>query len=269
MPLKIKNEQELAKYGIALNPSDPSQAVALETLQEGKEMERGKKPSAPEESEEFASEAPHEDGSLTRENSDADVPVASLADDILTQGLRAVSAEIAATDAKYPTLYHRLGTFIVEAEKRFGSARVLQMLREDGIDKTRASRSRQIAEVYTLEQVREFPSLRAILATLQITQAKTKRRPKAPGSVNRTQKPPTTGVGVPEGLDDGEEASRHGSGHRDHVAPLDTIENDLLDQFVQLGLEVLQRLGEEALKRAVEKINAYTIEPFEDAFEEV
>jgi hypothetical protein len=43
---------------------------------------------------------------------------------------------------------------------------VVQVLREEGVDSTRAWRAEQIARLYTLEQAKQFSSLRAILKTL-------------------------------------------------------------------------------------------------------
>ena len=221
----------------------------------------------PKESPKSDLEAPQNSGSFARENCGADLAVESLPDDTIMQELQAIATEIGRTDAQFPALYHRLGQCVKEAEKRFGRATVRQTLRAAGIDKTRICRSRQIASSYTREQVMEFRSLREILRTLPRTQPKTRRKQKAGESASRTQKPLQChrGTNVDEDREDAT-ASRHG--HRDQVPP-DATSTDLFDRFVRIGIEVLQKLGEEALHRAIDHINAYPCKPFEDVFEDV
>ena len=104
---------------------------------------------------------------FTRESSSGAVGDISAWDDqAVLAGIEKECEELRAIDFNYPRQYHRLGTFIIEARKRFGDEAVKQDLRQEGIDSTRAWRAEQIAKSYTFDQAVAFPSLRAILKTL-------------------------------------------------------------------------------------------------------
>jgi hypothetical protein len=165
-------------------------------------------------------------------------------DQAVLAGMQAECAEIRALDANYPGKYHRLGTFLLETTKRFGADAVRQTLRAEGINRTAAHWAKEIARLYTYEQAVQFASVRALVRTLP---------PKQPRGNKR-------------------EAKLTGGHHQEppHVSPPppDT-EGTVLDRFIQLGIEVRELLGDEALDRAVEQIKAHAPETFEEVFVEV
>ncbi len=139
-------------------------------------------------------------------------------------------------------MYHRLGTLIIESNRRFGDAVVRQTLLAEGISRTKAHWAMEIARLYTYEQAVGFASVRAIVKTLPPKQPR-KANPRATGEDNQHQEPP-------------------------HRPPRATTQPDL-DKFIQLGIVVRERLGDDALDQAVEQIRAHARESFEESFVEV
>ena len=124
------------------------------------------------------------DESFTRETSPRPLgDLSSWDDQAVLAGMRAECGELRSLDANFPSQYHRLGMFIIESGKRIGEDTVRQMLRQEGIDNTKAWRAEQIATLYTYDQAAAFPSLRAILGTLPVKQPR-KKRPALPSSVS-------------------------------------------------------------------------------------
>ena len=158
------------------------------------------------------------------------------------RALRPSLARFARLNAPFPGRYHRLGTFIVESRKRFEEKYLKDVLLQERIDTTRAWRAEQIATLYTYDQAAAFPSLRAILKTLPAKQPREKN---------------------PKGGDNGRGAMPQ-KPHQD----LPTVANneEILDRFVALGIEVKEQFGNDALDQALEQIRAHIPETLEDAF---
>ena len=119
-------------------------------------------------------------------------------------------------------------------------------MRQEGIDGTRAWRAEQIAALYTYEQAVAFPSLRAILATLpskQPRKKKTEAEPTGGGNEADTQERPE--------------------------APSAANDENIVDNFIRLGIEVKGLFGDEAFDEAVEQIKTHAPVSFERAFMEV
>jgi hypothetical protein len=175
------------------------------------------------------------------------VNVSGLDDQALVAGMDAECEAIRMSDRNYPGRYHRLGTYAIESNRRFGEDAVRSMLRAERISRTVAHWAVRIAELYTYEQAVQFPSARAIIKTLPPRQP---RRPKEKPRSNPT-----------------------GGGDRHPAGPLETPpaanDEDILDRFVRLGIEVKETLGDAAFDKAVEQIRAHVAETFEDAFAEV
>ena len=166
-------------------------------------------------------------------------------DQAVLAGIKKECEELRAIDSNYPGKYHRLGTFIIEARKRFGNDTVKQDLRQEGIDSTRAWRAEQIASFYSFEQAVDFPSLRAILKTL----------PKRPPQKPKPEKDVTGGGDHPATAP--------------HEPPPAANDENILDRFVQLGIRVRELFGDDGVDQAVAQIKAHVPETFEGAFEEV
>jgi hypothetical protein len=186
--------------------------------------------------------------SFTRETSSGEVGDISVRDDqAVLAGVKKECEEIRALDSNYPAQYHRLGTFIIEACKRFGDENVKQSLRQEGIDNTRAWRAEQIAKLYTYDQAVEFPSLRAILTTLP---AKQPRNPKAKlkgGGDHQATEP-----------------------QKPHHIPQEVVsEETIVARFIRIGIEVRELFGDEEFDQAIEQIRNHTSETFEQVFVEV
>ena len=144
--------------------------------------------------------------------------------------------------------YHRLGTINIEARNRFGDEHVRQVLRQEGIDNTRAWRAEQIATLYTFEQAVAFPSLRAILGTLPSKQPRKKPNADASGGADHQAATPHEPL---------------------HVPPPTAAEETIGDRFVRLGIELRESLGEAAFRQAVERIELHVVATFEQVFVEV
>ena len=170
--------------------------------------------------------------------------VSSWNDERLWTGIKDECEEIRLLDSHYPGRYHRLGTLILEAHKRFGDEATRQVLRQEGIDSTRAWRAEQIARLYTYEQATGFPSLRAILGTLPAKQPRVPKSKQAGGEHEPSvlhHTPQCSSVSAPS----------------------------ILESFVQIGIEIKATLGDEAFDQAVEQIRAHVAESLEDLFVEV
>ena len=114
--------------------------------------------------------------SFARETSaDQTIELSNWDDKAIVAGIRAECAALRELDTHFPGRYHRLGVYIIETRKRLGNDAVIQILREEDIDRIRAWRAEQIAQLYTYEQAAQFPSLRAILKTLPQKQPRGKK----------------------------------------------------------------------------------------------
>ena len=235
--MHFKNEKELAKVGLAIDPTDPTKAVRLDARADSLASHADNASPA-------EGGSPQTTDSFTRETSPG--PLEDLDDQALLAGMRDECAAIRALDARYPTRYHRLGTFLTEVRKRIGNEEVRHFLRQEDIDNTTAWRAEQIAKLYTCDQAAAFSSLRAILRTLP---AKQPRKPKTP-----TVRTNDGGQQLPTP----EEPPQ--------VFPEPRV---LVDEFVRLGIRIKELLGDEAIDRAVEQIKAHVPETFEAAFAEV
>jgi hypothetical protein len=274
MSLKFKDEEAMRKAGIVIDPNDPSKAIPIgqladrqqdATVVDGQRCDAAREPnelgrdntpvpaSEPntkkaEVSLPTVTDAPQSAESFTRETSGAIGDLANWDDQALAAGMRAECAALRTLDANYPARYHRLGTVIIESTKRFGEEAVRLTLRAEGISTTRAYYAKEIGRLYTYEQAIQFASFRAIKQTIP---------PKQPRRSKRNHKVNMAGDGD----------------HRRPVPPPDppdpVTDEDILDQFVRLGIEVKELLGDEALDRAVEQIKAHVAETLEDAFAEV
>ena len=132
-------------------------------------------------------------------------------DEAVLVGLKAECAELRALESSYPAKYHRLGEFILEGNKRRGDREIREMLRAEGISRTVAYRAEQIARRYTLEQVVQFPSVRAIVRTIPAKQPRQRKEPELreaavsperhaenPPSTSSAERPPSVGKRVRE-----------------------------------------------------------------------
>ena len=260
--LRIKNELELAKCGLKLAPNDPSRALRLGEHVSASNGDRHMEPNMAAES------VPGVDSdillllrvirpatnngatnaeSFARETLSGELQnVSELDNQALAAGIRAECVALRSLDANYPARYHRLGTYIIEARKRYGDEKARQNLRSEGVDSTRAWRAEQIATLYTFKMAVAFPSLRAILPK-PFRQA----APKAEGEAQGRWQPPSYCAA-------GAAKCRAGGHRRDHRG-----------QSIHLGIEVRARLGDGAFDQAVEQIKAHVPQNIEDAFVEV
>ena len=183
MALRLKNEDELAKLGLRIDPTDPTRVVLVSTVSgDGDAPRQGENPciaqgfgGGPPPDESVENSPPH---SFARETSVSALGDVSQWDDqTLLNGLRDECAAIRVLELSYPVRYHRLGTFIIEVRTRLGDEEVKHALREQEIDRTTGWRAEQIAKLYTFNQAAAFRSLRAVLRTLPTKQP---RRPKKP-----------------------------------------------------------------------------------------
>jgi hypothetical protein len=264
--LRIKDENELVKLGLRLDAADPTKAGSLDgpsnpsrvvsigqaaDLQQGAtsaENLPGNAKSNTEIKQPATDDSPRSAESFTRETSTGTVGDLSTWDDqaVLAE-IKKECADIRVLDGSYPAQYHRLGTLIIEARKRFGDENVKQSLRQEGIDNARAWRAEQIAKLYTFDQAAAFPSLRAILRTLPAKQPRdSKSKLKGGGDHQATvpQKPP-------------------------QIPPSAANDENIVGRFIQLGIEVRALFGDEALDQAIEQMKAHVPETFEEAFAEV
>jgi len=188
--------------------------------------------------------------SFARETSSGPVgDLSTWSDGAVLSGMKQECEAFRALDANYPGRCHRLGTFIRESKKRLGEEATRAELRGQGINKTMAHWAERIAELYTYDQAVQFPSARAIIRTLPPRQPRSpKKNPKA-------------------GLIGGDH--RGGAPSDPPQVPAAVTEETLLERFVQLGIEVRQLFGEDALDKAVERIKAHIPETFEQVFAEV
>jgi hypothetical protein len=162
MPVKFKSETEMLKFGLALDPSDPSKAMAarnMATLVSNNAADPGN------------------GHSITRDNTlkTQTGEISALDDHAIDEGIRTACAAIRELEVHFPDKYHQLGTFIIEGRKRFGDENLLQIMREEGIDKMKMWRAERIATLYYYEEAVKFPSLRAILKTIPQTQPRKKK----------------------------------------------------------------------------------------------
>ena len=225
------------------NPQEPSNGHA-ERGGNGAPIPVGESDVKQETAQSSESVSPQSAESFTRETLPGAVgDISKLDDQTVLAGMEAECAALSALDAPFPARYHRLGVYILESTKRFGDEHVKEVLRGKGIDGTRKWRAEQIATLYSFEQATAFPSLRAILGTLP------QKQPRMPKS-----KPN-------DGCDHKPTAPRN--------PPPAPAEDELVDNFIQLGIEVRERVGDEAFDEAVEQIRAHVPETFEDAFAEV
>ena len=273
--LKFRDEAELGKVGIVIDPSDPSTALSIgqltnreqaKTSAEGVPVDAGRGQDEPgrngvpvpvnapdtktDSSQAAESNSSQSSESFARETSTGAVGDVSAWDDqALLTGMEKEWAALCTLEAPFPGQYHRLGTFVIEARNRFDEDKRKQVLRERNIGNTYAWRAEQIAKLYTYDQAVAFPSLRAILKTIPAKQPR-KKKPKA----------------GPVGSSD----------HRDHAQQKqqekpqpEANAETIVDRFISLGIEVRELFGVEALDNAVEQIKLYVPETFEDAFVEV
>jgi len=119
-----------------------------------------------------------------------------------------------------------------------------QILRREGIDSTKGWRAEQIAKFYTLDQVMEFPSLRAILKTLPPKQP---RHPKTDPQ-QRADEPTATTV---------------------QTQPPAANDDDIMESFIRLGIKIKDIYGDEALDQALEQIRSHAPEAFDEVFVEI
>jgi len=273
--LRFHDEAEMRKVGIVIDPCDSGTALPIGQLADRQQANtpaedvpvdaghgQGEPTNsgavapvgAPDTKAEMAqpteADSPQSAESFARETSTEAVgDVSTWDNDALLVGMEKEWTALRTLEAPFPGRYHRLGTFIREFKKRLNEKDMKQLLRQEGIDSTRAWRAEQIAKIYTYDQAVTFSSLRAILKTLP---------PRQP----RNPKPKL-------------ELASSGD-HRDHAQqkqsekpPPEANDKNILDIFIQLGIEVKGLLGDEALDNAVEQIKAYVPETFEDAFVEV
>jgi hypothetical protein len=129
--------------------------------------------------------------SFARETlADQTIELSNWDDKAIIAGIRAECAALRELDTHFPGRYHRLGVYLIETRKRLGDDAVIQILREEDIDRIRVWRAEQIAQLYTYEQATEFPSLRAILKTLYKKKRRGIRSEKPPMGRNNGQSPP-------------------------------------------------------------------------------
>ena len=250
MSVRVRDQAELRKLGIMVDPSDPNKAIPI-----GPSADRQASPLTIDPSSGSAAETvsapptetvgPQNTESFTRETSPGPVgDISTLDDDLVLKGMDVECEALRAIDRHYPTRYHRLGTFICESTKRFGDEYVKQYLRQKGIDGASKWRAEQIATLYSYDQAAVFPSLRAILRTLP------SKQPRHP----RGKKP-----------EDGRDGAR--TELKEPATPA-TNENTL-ERFIDMGIKIRHLLGDEALDRAVEQIKGHGVENFDEAFTEV
>jgi hypothetical protein len=234
---RVKDEKGLEKVGLALDPNDPNKAVLMKRLDgqhcpTATDIEKSVADSAV--AVPFDAIPPTVKGRFTNEtSSEAIDDLSTLDEDTLLTGLEKTWKEITALDSKYPEKYHRLGEYCLEVRRRYPGDGLKDILQKKGINKTKAWRAEQIAKQYTREKAAAFPTLRAILAELPSKQPRQKKAqiiPKA-GSVQPPSAPPEP-----------------------DAAPQPTTGENILDMFVQLGIEIRETLGEDALDDAVGQI---------------
>jgi len=253
MMLRFRDENELNKYGLALDASDSSLAVPI-----GRAADRlpgpmstnnlGSEPEPKKEAANAADDFPQSAESFTRETTTGTVGDLSTWDDqaVLAE-IKKECADIRVLDGSYPAQYHRLGTLIIEARKRFGDENVKQSLRQEGIDNARAWRAEQIAKLYTFDQAAAFPSLRAILRTLPAKQPRDSKSKLKGGGDHQATAPQNS----------------------PQIPPSAANDENIVGRFIQLGIEVRALFGDEALDQAIEQMKAHVPETFEEAFAEV
>jgi len=272
--LRLRNEEDLLKLGFAVNPSDPSKAVPIgrgadrqqaATPDEGRRDNTANEPDEPRRNgaavpisqpntktdvaQPAEADSPHSTESFARETSSG--PVGDLSDwddQALLAGMKKECGEICALDTNYPGRYHRLGTFVIESNRRFGEEATRLTLRVGGISRTIAHWAARIAELYTYAQAVQFTSGRAIIKTLPQRQPRKPKAGMAGDGGHQTampQKPPKAPV----------------------MAAND--ETTIVDRFIKLGIEVREMLGDEAFDDAVEQIRAHAPATFEQVFVEV
>jgi hypothetical protein len=258
MSLRLRDEGELRKLGIMIDPSDPSKAIPI-----GQSADR--QASAPaingsfgsaaedrpdgraEPSGETKSASPQSAESFARETSPGPVDdVSGLDDQAFLAGMRQECACFRELDANYPGRYHRLGTYAIESDKRFGEEATRQALRAEGINRTIAYYAREIAQLYTYEQAIRFPSGRAIIRAIPPKQPRNPKSKPVSGADHPTAPPRKPA-----------EAGPAASGE------------NVLERFIELGIRVKELLGDGALDQAIEQIRAHVAETFEEAFVEV
>jgi hypothetical protein len=244
--MKFKTEEEMHKYGIGIDPLDPNRVVPLSQLVHSQKTaadsvadERVGPGDAHQETSVVSTSS---DGSFARKTCRDAGNVATWDDQSIMTGIKAECAEIRSIEAHFPGMYHRLGTLIIESNRRFGDAVVRQTLLAEGISRTKAHWAMEIARLYTYEQAIEFPSVRAVVKTPPPKQPR-KPNSKATAANNQRQEPP-------------------------HSPPVIATQPDL-DEFIRLGILVREHLGDEALDQAVEQIKAHARESFEESFGEV
>jgi hypothetical protein len=253
--MRFKDEKQLNKYGIAIDPADPTRAVPIGQSVDGQQETHlaenlvcSVEPNAGAEPAEC--NVPSLVQSFARETLSG--PVGNLSnwdDQTVMAEIKKECAEIRATDANYPAQYHKLGVLIIEARKRFGDENLRQVLRQEGIDGTRAWRAEQIATLYTYEQAVAFPSLRAILGTLPRKQPRDKKpKPALKSGSDHPGATPAEPV---------------------HVALPATADDNIVESFVTLGVKVKELFGDDGLDQAVERIKNHTSDKFDDVFVEV
>jgi hypothetical protein len=244
--LKFRDEEEMRKYGIGIDPLDPNRVVPLSQLVHSQDIAADtvaeNRVGQGVAHQETAVLSTGSDGSFARETCGAAENVAAWDDQSIMRGMKAECAEIRSIEAHFPGRYHRLGTLIIESNRRFGDAVVRQTLLAEGISRTKAHWAMEIARLYTYEQAVGFPSVRAIVKTLPPKQPR-KPNPKATAANNQRQEPA-------------------------HSPPEIATQPDL-DEFIRLGVLVRERFGDEALDQAVEQIKAHARESFEESFVEV
>jgi hypothetical protein len=258
--LRFKTEKSMLKYGLIVDPLDATKVLPIQQLAnrqqgaasagEADVLTTSAKTSSGAVGDTNGSvDSPQGAGSFARETSGGAVgDVTDWDDEAVLAAMKAECAEIRAIEANYPGRYHRLGTLIIESKKRLGDENVRQVLRQEGIDNTKAWRAVQIAELYTFDQAVEFSSLRAILKTLPEKQPR-KRKPMTNGSNGDHH------LAAPQ--------------YPRQVSPEPPTEENIVESFVQLGTTIRELLGDEALDQAVERIRNHTSEIFEDVFAEV
>jgi len=231
--LRIKDENDLRKHGPQIDPCDPTQAISIHQEDPPAVMSDV----APQDN-----DATSDSASFTRETStDA---ISTWDDPTLLAGIQKECEEIRDLDSCYPVQYHQLGALCIEARKRFGDDNLRQILRREGIDSTKGWRAEQIAKFYTLDQVMEFPSLRAILKTLPPKQP---RHPKTDPQ-QRADEPTATTV---------------------QTQPPAANDDDIMESFIRLGIKIKDIYGDEALDQALEQIRSHAPEAFDEVFVEI
>jgi hypothetical protein len=273
--LKFHDEAEMRKVGIVIDPCDSGTAVPIgqladrqqaKTPAEGVPVDAGDGQDEPERngtpvpvdtpemkteiSQPKEADSPQSMESFARETSSVAVgDVSNWDNDALLVGMEREWAALRTLEAPFPGRYHRLGTFVKEFRERLNEEDMKRLLRQEGIDSTRAWRAEQIARLYTYDQAVAFPSLRQILRTIPSKQPR-KPKPKA-------------------GLAGSGDHCDHGQQKQPEKPRPEVDEESILDSFIQLGIDVREQLGDEALDNAVEQIKAHVTETFEEAFEEV